>query len=179
MRERGNLHALGKRDIGDIAQFVEFEVSDIDVEVLRQILRQAHDFDVGHQVRNLAAALLHADRDVLVQEVDRHVHADDLVLNDALQVHVQDLAPGGMALQVFQDHSLALLTDLDVENARIKRLVLELLENLVVVECEGAWRAAGTVKDCGNLSFTTQAAARTFPHVVPEFRNQIKIVSHD
>jgi hypothetical protein len=48
-----------------------------------------------------------------------------------------------------------------------------------VVESEVARRTAATVEDCGNFSFATQAAARTFPLVVPEFRNQIKIVSHD
>jgi hypothetical protein len=48
-----------------------------------------------------------------------------------------------------------------------------------VVKCEVARRAAATVKDCGYFSFATQAAARTFPLVVPEFRNQIKFVSHD
>jgi hypothetical protein len=71
---------------GDIAQFVEFEVSDIDVEILGQVLRQADDLDVVHEVRYLATALLHADRDVFVHEVDRHGHADDLVLDRSFRI---------------------------------------------------------------------------------------------
>jgi hypothetical protein len=92
---------------------------------------------------------------------------------------VQDLAPGGMTVQVLEDDRLLLFADLDAEDAGLEGLVLELLDDLVLVKCEVAWRAAATVQDCGYFSFASQAAARTFPCVFPEFRNQIKIVSHD
>ena len=151
----------------------------VDLEILRQVSRQANDLDIGDEARHRAAILFDTRRRLFIEEVERHVHANFLVLEDALQIHVQNLAPGRMTLQVLQDHGLLLLADFHVENARIKRFVLELLQDPVVVEGEVARRTAATVQDCGNFSFATQAAARTFPLVVPEFRNQIKFFSHD
>ena len=66
-----------------------------------------------------------------------------------------------MTLDVLDDRRLALVANLDVQDARIERLVLELLDDLVVVKRQGTRRTAGTIDDCRDFSLTTQAAART------------------
>ena len=104
------------------------------------------------KMRDLAAALLHAGSDVFADEVQRNVHPDLLVLDDALEVHVHDLVLRRMALQILQDRGLALLTDLDIQDARIERLVLELLQDLVVVKYQCAGRTPGAVDNCGYFS---------------------------
>jgi hypothetical protein len=75
--------------------------------------------------------------------------------------------------------TLALFADLDVEDTRVERFVLELLNNSVVVKYQCARRAPGAVDDCGYFCFVTQAAARTFPLVLTDVRNQVEIVTHD
>ena len=116
---------------------------------------------------------------VFADIVDRHVHLDLHVLDNTLQIQMQDLPLGGMTLHVLENRCLALLADLDAENARIERLVLELTNDLAVVECQGTRRTAGTIDDCRNFTFKTQAAARTFPLVFPIVCNQIEFLTHE
>jgi hypothetical protein len=96
--------------------------------------------------------------------VERNAHLDFLVRYDALEVHVHDDRFGRMALHILEDRCLALFADLDVEDTRVERFVLELLNNSVVVKYQCARRAP---------------AARTFPLVLTDVRNQVEIVTHD
>jgi hypothetical protein len=84
-----------------------------------------------------------------------------------------------VTLYVLEDRGLAFLADLDIQDTRVERLVIELLDNAVVVERDCPRRTSGTVNDCGYFPFVTQAAARTFPLVLTDFRNQIEFVTHD
>jgi hypothetical protein len=111
-------------------------------------------------------------------EVQRDVHADLFGRNDSLQVHVEHFAPGRMTLDVLEDSLLVLVANLDVQDARVEGLALELLQDLVMVKHQGARLTAAAIQDCGNLSLFTQAAARTFPLVFTEFRNQIEFITH-
>jgi hypothetical protein len=70
--------------------------------------RQAHDLDLGHQARNLAAAQLDTWRYFLTDEVQRDVHLDRLILDNALEIHVHDAGPGGVALHILENRVLAL-----------------------------------------------------------------------
>jgi hypothetical protein len=83
-----------------------------------------------------------------------------------------------MALHILQNGRLALVTDLDRENARVKRFVIELVQDLVVIEYECPGRTPASVHDCRNLSVATQAAARTLPLVLTELCNQAEFLSH-
>jgi hypothetical protein len=179
LRQCGNRHAFRQRDIRELEDLVEAEFRDVEVQVLGQVPGQADHFDFGHVVLHLAAALLHADRNVLAEEVDRDQHLDLFVFDDALEVHVHDLRLRRVTLHVLEDRSLALFPNLDVEDARVERLVVELLDNAVMVKRQCAGRAPGAVDDCGYHSLVTQAAARTFPLVLTDLRNQIEIVTHD
>ena len=84
---------------------------------------------------------------------------------------MQDLALGGMALQVLEDHGLLFIANLDVEDARIERLVLELLYDPVVVEREVARRTGRDSRelrqliDAGVLSSSEDGGSRGFDTV--------------
>jgi hypothetical protein len=107
--------------------------------------------------------LLHTRGDIFADEVERNAHPDFLVLNNALEVHVHNDRPGWMTLDILENRSLALFPNLDVEDTRVERLVLELLNYSVVIKNQCAGRTPCTVDDCGYFSLMTQAAARTLP----------------
>jgi hypothetical protein len=106
------------------------------------------------------------------------VHTDFLILDYALQVNMHNRMPGRMALDILDDGRLGQVSDLDIEYTRLKRLALHLVQQLVVIECQSARFTTTAIEDCGYSSLVTQAAARTFPLVVSEFRNQIEFLSH-
>src|SRR5210317_1427919 len=103
-------------------------------------------------MRNCTAALLHTRGDIFADEVERNAHLDFLVLDDALEVHVHNERLGRMTLAILENRSLALFPNLDVEDTRVERLVLKLLDNAVVVNYQCAGRTPGTVNDCGYFS---------------------------
>jgi hypothetical protein len=110
--------------------------------------------------------------------VYRHVHAYLLVFQDTLHVHVQDLALRRMSLYVLQNGRLALVANLDREDARVERLVIELVEDLVVIEYQRPGGTPASIHDCRNFSVATQAAARTLPLVFTELCNQAEFLFH-
>ncbi len=83
-----------------------------------------------------------------------------------------------MRLHVFQDGGLDFVPHLDVEHAGEEALVLHLLQQRVVIETQRTHRSAGAIEDRGNFSGPTQAAARTFPCIFPELRDQVGIFGH-
>ena len=99
-------------------------------------LRQAADADLVELVRDDHARGLAGRRLVLVEEVQRHVEADRLVLVDALEVQVQDLLLERMALHVAQQHLLGLAVDVQGQDRRVEPLVLAGEPERVVLELD-------------------------------------------
>ena len=106
----------------------------VDFEELRQILRQAQHFDVVQQVRHDAALSLHARRARGTLEVQRNAHADVLVLQHALQIHVQDLVLGGMTLHILEDRSLLLAVDAQRQDRRIEAFIDQQRQQILVIQ---------------------------------------------
>src|SRR3546814_6057592 len=100
-------------------------------------------------------------RDVAVDEVQRHRHADRLVLVHALEVQVHDQLLVRMALHVTQQHLLHLAVDVQVDDRGIEPFLLAGDPGLFLLELDALRFAAATVDDGRNLARTTQAAART------------------
>ena len=68
--------------------------AEVDLDELRQVLRQARDLELVHHVLTTPPAP--SRRAILrVHEVQRHLHVDLLVLRHALEVGVQDLQRNG------------------------------------------------------------------------------------
>ena len=68
----------------------EFEMADINDNLLRQILGQAADFELEQHVFEHAAAGLHAGG--FADGFHRHLDGDLFILGHFMKIHVQDLA---------------------------------------------------------------------------------------
>ena len=147
---------------------VQRQARHVDLDELRQILRQADHVEVGLLVRHDAALGLDADRDRLALEMNGNADADLLVLDHALQIDVHDRVTRGMALHVLEDRRLRLIADLDVQDRRVEALVVEQRQQFLMVEREPFGIAMTAVKNGRHFSHATQAAARTFALVVTE-----------
>src|SRR3546814_17466586 len=71
-----------------------------------------------------------------------------------------------MALHVTQQHLLHLAVDVQVDDRGIEPILLAGDPGLFLLELAALRFAAATVDYGGNLARTTQAAARTLPHVL-------------
>ncbi len=163
VRKRDQLDARRQRQVRQTTDVVDFHRRQIDLQKFRQILRQAQHFDVVQQVRHDAALRLDARRTSRAPEVQRDGHADLLVLQHALQIHVQDLVLGRMTLHVFQDGSLRLAIDLQLQDGGEELFVHQQGEQVLVIQNELLGFLMATVEDRRNFPGTTQAAARTLP----------------
>ena len=108
MRQLRHRHAGRQRDVRQMQRVVEVHGRQVQLEELRQILRQAADFDVLHQVRDDAALGLHARRRRFALEVNRQMNLQLLVLEHPLQIHVHDGIARRMHLHVAHDRRLCL-----------------------------------------------------------------------
>jgi len=86
----GYLDTLRQRDIRQVHQAIEFQLGNIDIEILRQILRQTDDFNLIAHLRDGTAALFDAWGNVRTNKVNRYVHANDFIFNNTLKIEVHD-----------------------------------------------------------------------------------------
>src|SRR6188474_195888 len=84
-----------------------------------------------------------------------------------------------MALHVLEHRGLADVTDLEVDDGRVKALVLEHQQQPGVVERERTRLAVASVEDGRHLVRTTQAAARTLALGVTELGIEFECGLHD
>ena len=101
---RHDRHARRQLERRHVERVADVELRQVDLDELRQVLRQARDVELGHHVADDRAVDLHRRRDLGVDEVQRHLHVDLAVLVDALEVDVQDLVAERMHLHVAQQH---------------------------------------------------------------------------
>jgi hypothetical protein len=112
------------------------------------------------------ALLANTDTGVLVEEVQRHPRGELVGPVDAQKIRMQDHRPRRMALQVLENHVLRLAIHLQRNDVGIKRLVFQRMRQLVVHEGNRLGIGVTAIDDGGYFCReSTQAAARTFPHV--------------
>jgi hypothetical protein len=107
----GQLDAVRQLEVGQVDDVADRQVRQVDFDELRQVLRQAADFDFVELVRDDDVGGLAGRRLLFVEEVQRHGHADRLVLVHALEVQVHDDLLVRMALHVTQQHLLHLAVE--------------------------------------------------------------------
>ena len=166
---------LQLRQMDDVAFL---QLSQIELDELRQILRQAGDFDFRQVVRNDQTGGLGGRRGFLVEEVQRHVDANDFVLFDAQEIHVHHQLLEGVLLPVTHQHLLHLAVDVEVEHRRKEPLVLGSEQDGVVFDLDAFRILARAVNDGRHEARMTQAAARTFPLVFAALRLDFVCLSH-
>ena len=96
---------------------------EVDLDELRQVVREADDVELVQHVVDDAALLLHAGRLLGVDEVQRHLHVDLLVLGDALEVDVLHLRPERMHVHRAQQHLLLRAADVERQDRGVEALV--------------------------------------------------------
>ncbi len=178
MGERHQFHAFRQFQMGKMHRLVQLHLRQIHLDEFRQVLREAGYFQIVYQVRHHAARLLDAGRGIGAGEVQRHAHAQLLGGAHALQVEVHDARLVRMALQGAQHGLFFLAVQFDGEDVRIKRLVLQMLEQRIMLHRYRHGGLFAAVDDARNLVRVPQAAARTFAPGVARFRNQCEINSH-
>ena len=129
-------------------------------------------------MRNHAALGLDARRRGLTLEVDRHVQADLLVFEHALQVDMHDGVARRVHLHVLDDDRLLLRADVDADDRGIEFLVAHQRQQFVMLEREPRRLAMSAVENGGNLAGMTQAAARTFALIITRFRAEFESDTH-
>ena len=146
---------------------VQFQFRNVDLDVFRQVFRQAAYLDLGELHRDLAALLPDAHGHVPAQKMQRHIEADFLVLADPQKVQVQHLPPGRVTLQILDHHRLRNLPQRQREDARIEGFLLHFPEQPGMVEDHGPRLAAATVDDGGHLALPAQSPAAARAQVGP------------
>src|SRR5690606_27568410 len=159
------LNTLRQGQLGQVDVLTDFQVGHVHVDEVRQVLRQAGNFQLRSDAVQLAASL-DADAGFFVQVADRHVGGQLLAGNHALEVGVHDEALGRVALQGLQDHVFGLVTEVQGDHAAEGDFVFQGRGQFVGGQADGLGFLVATVDNGGNqVGVTTQAAARTFPQV--------------
>src|SRR5580658_1120183 len=161
LRELRDRNSRRQRNVRHELGVVQAHPGHVELQELRQILRQAGHFDVGAHVRYDAAFGLHARGNARAPEVDRQTDTDLLVLDHALQVNVHDKVFRRMHLHILDDRLLGTLADLQPHDRRVETLIADHGEEVLLIENQSLGVLLGAVQDGGDLTRVTQAAART------------------
>ncbi len=109
----------------------------------------------------LAAAGLDAWRHVGVEEVQRHLDVNHVILVDALKIDVQHLLLVGVPLRIAQQHGFLGAIDIHGQHGSMERLLAQRVVQRVVIQLDLYRGSGAAVDDAGNLAGVTQTAART------------------
>jgi hypothetical protein len=130
------LDALRQLQLLDVDRVADGEMAHVHLDERRQVVRQAGDVELVEHVVGDAALLLHAGRQLGVDEVQRHLHVDLLVLGDALKVDVLHVPLPGVHVERAQQHVLGLAVELQRQDRGMEPLIGEVLVELLVVELD-------------------------------------------
>ena len=108
-----------------------------------------------------SALLLHTGRLLGVDEVQRHLHVDLLVLGDALEVDVLHLRLERMHVQAAQQHLLLRLSEVEGQDRGVEPLVPQIEVQVLVIELDVDRPLVAAVKNARHLAQAAQTAART------------------
>lgn len=114
--QAGELDAVGQLEVGQVDDATDRQLGQVDLDELRQVLRQAQHLDVVQFVRDHDARGLAGRGRFLPDEVERNLEAHFLGLADALEVDVQDLGLERVALEVAQQDLLHVALDRQVQD---------------------------------------------------------------
>ena len=130
------LDALRQLQVQDVDRMADGQLPHVDLDEPRQVVRQAGDVELVEDVVRHPALLLHAGRRLGVDEVQRHLHVDLLVLGDALEVDVLHMPLPGVHVERAQQHVLGRAVELERQDRGVELLVAEVLVELLVVELD-------------------------------------------
>ncbi len=150
-----------QRDVGGVNRFASFQVFQIHFDEVRQILRQALDFNFAQHVVNHGSGELHRRRNFLIHKVNRYFHVDWLVRFNALEVDVLDQLLERVILHVAQEHLAFGAAQRHGQDRAVEVLFLEGVPQGVVIEFDHFGFGFAAIDDARHFGRKTQAAART------------------
>src|SRR6476661_7159406 len=110
---RNRLHAFREFDVAQMLRIVDLELGDVDLDVIRNLLRLDHDVDrMGDHVHGAAA--LHAGCRFGIYHANWNGDADHRALPEPHEVHVQRVVAHRIELEVARDDAVLLAVDLKV-----------------------------------------------------------------
>src|SRR5262245_5430265 len=176
LRERLDSYSRRQLEVGEVQRVAEMHLRDIYLDVLGQVRRQTRDLDFDQVVRQQTTLETHADALLFVQEVDRDPHLDLAVRGYAQKVDMQHLLGAGMALYIAHDRLLWFAVRGHRDDLRHEAFLLHRAPELERTQLHRQRRLIAAVDHTWNLRCgTTQAAARTFPHVCPRLGIQFDL----
>src|SRR5476649_2883370 len=164
---------LRSLDVGQVNDRTNFGVSQVNFDELRQVFRQAGNFQLRSHVRDFAAFL---DRCSFVDEVNRYDCGQFLTSNNAYEVSVHHVAFSRVTLQCLDNDALLGASNVQLDDVAVSSFVFQQLGNFFSQHADGFRSFVATVDNGWNQACeTTQAAARTFPQVGTHFSIQSEI----
>ena len=110
--------------------------------------------------------------------MDRQTNLQRLVLDHALQIHVHYGIARRMHLHIAHDRRLRLRIEVEADDRAVELLVVDQRQQLLMIEHDVLRLTLATIENCGDLTGTTQAAARTFALIVTRVRADLKGGTH-
>src|SRR5690606_18051907 len=123
--EGAQLNTGRQFQVAQVQGLAQLQIGNIDFDEFRQVLRQTHDFNFSQQVGNDTAAHFHAYAGIFVEEVQRYVHVQLVGCINALEVHVNGVGLGRVALQVFQYDLNVVAVQLQGQYVRVERFAFQ------------------------------------------------------
>ena len=111
--------------VAQVQGLAQLQIGDVNLDELRQVLRQTHDFHFGQLVGDDTATYFYANAGVFVEEVQRYVHVQLVSCINALEVHVDGVGLGRVALQVFQYDLNVAAVQLQSQDVRVERFAFQ------------------------------------------------------
>ena len=117
-------------------RIVDLELGDVDLDVIRNLLRLDHDVDrMGDHVHGAAA--LHAGCRFGIDHTNWNGDADHRALAEPHEIHVQWVVADRIELEVARDDAVLLAVDLKVIDRGQKPAGIDLLPQVGVIERNG------------------------------------------
>ena len=161
--QSGNFNAFRQFQVAQVNYLVHLDSGHVHFDELGQVLRQTDHFNFGHGVGDHATAFLDANAAVFVDEVQRYVNVNLVVLVNAQEVGVSQDGLVRMTLQILQDHALFFALNVDGQDVREEGFVFDGLFQLVVPDGDRSCVFAATVDDGRNLTLFAMQALKTLP----------------
>ena len=180
LEQGGNLNVFRQIEIAQVKHLVHLDCGHVYFDELGQILRQTDHFYFVDLVVCHTALELDSRCAVFVDEVQRNVDVDLVILVDAQEVSVGQDRLVRVTLQILQDDAFFLAVQFNGQNVGEEGFIFPSLFQFVVPDCDSCRVFSATIDDGRNFTLlTTQAAARTSPLIAPSECFNNKFLGHD
>ncbi len=164
----------GRRDVADVDHAAEFDVGDVDLDLVGHVLREALDLQFTQVVLDDAAFL---DPGGLADLDDRHVDGDRLGAADRQEVDVDEPRMDVVALDLTRDREVLGVVDHQVDQDVGTGTRVEQAVQLASVHGERRRLDPLAVEDCGHTAGRAELAGDPFAGVFTSLGGQLRFHS--